>query len=43
MLTAALFAMAKTRKQPKHPLTEDWKKMWNVYKTEYLLLGHKKE
>ena len=29
MLTAALFTIAKTQKQPKCPSTEDWiKKMW---------------
>ena len=32
----ALFTMAKTRKQPKGPLTDDWiKKMWCVYTIEY--------
>ena len=33
MFTAALFTIAKTRKQTKYPLTEDWiKKM--LYKIE---------
>ena len=34
--TAALFTMAKTRKQPKCPLTEEWiKKTWYIYTMEY--------
>jgi len=36
MLIAALFSIAKTRKQPKCPSTEAWiKKMWYVYTVEY--------
>ena len=36
MFIAALFARAKTWKQPKCPLTEEWiKKMWYIYKMEY--------
>uniref|UniRef100_A0A8D1LIF9 Uncharacterized protein n=1 Tax=Sus scrofa TaxID=9823 RepID=A0A8D1LIF9_PIG len=35
MFTAALFAIAKTWKQPKCPLTEEWIKMWYIYTTEY--------
>ena len=36
MLTAALFTTARTWKQPKHPLTDEWiKKMWYVYTMEY--------
>ena len=32
MFTAALFIIAKTQKQPKCPLTEEWiKKMWYIY------------
>ena len=32
MFTAALFTIAKTWKQPKCPLTEEWiKKMWYIY------------
>ena len=35
MFRAALFTIAKTRKQPKCPSTDDWiKKMWYRY-TEY--------
>ena len=33
---AALFTVAKTWKQPKCPLTEEWiKKMWYIYTMEY--------
>ena len=36
MFIAALFAIAKTWKQPKCPLTGDWiKKMWYIYAMEY--------
>ena len=36
MFTAALFTIAKTWKQPKCPLTEEWiKKMWSIYTMEY--------
>ena len=38
MFTAALFMKAKTRKQTKCPLTEEWMKMCNG-----ILLSHKKE
>ena len=32
MLTAALFTIAKTWKEPKCPLTDEWiKKMWYIY------------
>ena len=35
MFTAALFTIAKTWKQPKCPLTEEWiKKMWYIYTME---------
>ena len=30
MSTAALFIIAKTQKQPKHPSTDEWVKMWYV-------------
>ena len=34
MFIAALFTIAKTRKQPKCPLTNAWiKKMWYIYTT----------
>ena len=36
MFTAALFTTAKTWKQPKCPLTEEWiKKMWYIYTMDY--------
>ena len=36
MFSAALFAIAKTWKQPKCPLTEEWiKQMWYTYTMEY--------
>ena len=36
MFIAALFTVAKTWKQPKCPLTEEWiKKMWYIYTMEY--------
>ena len=39
MFIAALFTIAKTRKQPKCPLTDEWSKMWYVYG---ILVSHKK-
>ena len=39
---AALFTIAKTWKQPKCPLTDEWiKKIWHIY--NQILLGHKKK
>ncbi|CAO2595804.1 hypothetical protein LEMLEM_LOCUS8326, partial [Lemmus lemmus] len=36
MLIAALFVIARTWKQPKCPLTEEWiRKMWYIYTMEY--------
>ena len=35
MFTAALFTIAKTRKQPKCPSTEEWIKIWYIYTMEY--------
>ena len=36
MFIAALFAIARTWKQPKCPSTDEWiKKMWHIYTTEY--------
>ena len=36
MFITALFSIAKTWKQPKCPLTEEWiKKMWYIYTMEY--------
>ena len=35
MFIAALFTIAKTWKQPKCPLTDEWIKMWYIYTMEY--------
>ena len=36
MFPAALFTLAKTWKQPKCPLTDEWiKKIWYLYTVEY--------
>ena len=36
MFIAALFTIARSRKQPKCPLTDEWiKKMWYIYTMEY--------
>ena len=36
MFIVALFTIAKTWKQPKCPLTDEWvKKMWYMYTVEY--------
>ena len=36
MFTAALFAIARTWKQPRCPLTEEWiRKLWYIYTMEY--------
>ena len=36
MFIAALFTIARTRKKPKCPSTEEWiKKMWYIYAMEY--------
>ena len=36
MFIAALFTIARTRKQPKCPSTDEWiKKMWRIYTMEY--------
>ena len=36
MFTAALFTIARTRKQPKCPSTDEWiKKQWYIHTTEY--------
>ena len=32
VLTAALFTIARTWKQPKCPSTDEWIKMWHIYK-----------
>ena len=36
MLIAALFTIARTWKQPRCPLTDEWiKKLWDIYTMEY--------
>ena len=35
MFIAALFTIAKTWKQPKYPLTDEWIEMWYIYTMEY--------
>ena len=44
MFISALFAAAKTWKQPKCPSTDDWvKRMWSIYTTEYYSTTKKKK
>ena len=44
MFTEALFTVAKTWKQPKCPLTDEWiKKMWSIYTVEYYSAIKKKK
>ena len=36
LFTATLFTIARTRKQPRGPLTDEWiKKLWYIYTREY--------
>ena len=36
LFTEALFTIARTRKQPRCPLTDEWiKKLWYIYTMEY--------
>ena len=43
MFTAALFTIAKTRKQPKYPSTKEWiNKMWYIQIIDYSPLEKKK-
>ena len=35
MFISALFTIARTWKQPKCPLTDEWIKMWHIYAMEY--------
>ena len=42
MFTAALFTIAKTQKQPKCPLIDEWiKKKWYVHTMEYSTIKNK--
>jgi hypothetical protein len=44
MFFAALFTIAKLRKQPRCPTTEEWiKKMWHLYTMEYYSAVKKNE
>ena len=43
MFIAALFTIAKTWKQPKCPLTDEWIKMWYIYTMEYYSAKKKKK
>ena len=44
MFISTLFTIAKTRKQPKCPSTEEWiKKMWYIYIVEYCSVVKKNE
>ena len=44
MFTAALFAIARTWKQPKCPSTDEWmQKMWHIYTMEYYSAIKRKE
>ena len=39
MFTAALFTIARTRKQPRCPSTDEWiRKLWYIYTMEYYLV-----
>ena len=44
MFTAALFTIARTWKQLKCPMTDEWiKKMWHIYAMEYYSAIKRKE
>ena len=35
MFIAALFIIARTWKQPRRPLADEWIKLWYIYRMEY--------
>ena len=35
LITVALFTIARTWKQPRCPLTDEWIKLWYIYTMEY--------
>ena len=43
IFTVALFTITRTLKQPKCPLTDEWKKMWYIYTMEYYSAMQKNE
>ena len=43
MFIATLFTIARTWKQPKCPLTDEWIKMWYIYTMEYYSAIKRKE
>ena len=38
VFTAAIFTVAKTRKKPKSPSTEEWIKIWCIYTVECVMV-----
>ena len=43
MFIAALFTIAKIRKQPKCPSVDEWIKKWYIYTTEYFSAIRRKQ
>ena len=43
MFISVPFTIAKTLKQPKYPLTDEWIKMWYIYTMEYYSATKKNE
>ena len=43
IFTAALFTIARTWKQPRHPSTDEWiKKLWCIYTKEFFFFFHRR-